>query len=179
MLQIDPEQINKLNAIAAELNQSANALFPQCSCKKCQAACTDSPGWFAPGEVQQVASFLGLSEKELYEKYLRISYWNSDHAIAQDVFVPSPAVVGNAGAMIPRIPNGACVFFKEGRCEIHAVKPCECKQYMHTDTESNVFYERRKHIALQWIEHQDYIKNLCGEEPYISALWGDETNDQD
>ena len=86
----------------------------ECSCARCQAACRNKPAQIAP-----LAKRLGISVADLFKTYLAVDWWNADDEIGHDVFVLSPAIVGEStGEMFPGNPMGTCVFFKDG-CTIH------------------------------------------------------------
>jgi len=84
-----------------------------CSCEACKECCRREPGWFVPEELPIAAKYLGLSEQEF------ISRLCEEH-IEDDVRAFSPA----------RKPGRTeCVFLsRDGLCEIHEVKPYECRK---------------------------------------------------
>ncbi len=134
----------------------------ECKCDKCKSACKQKPGWFKPGEPEKVAEYLGITLKELFDTKLMVDWWESD----EDVFIIAPAIKdGDIGEEYPANPQGECVFFKDGLCSIHAVKPFECKSYMHTDTDAA---KRHEEVKDSWDKkkHQDQIKELLGRNPY-------------
>lgn len=68
----------------------------------------------------------------------------------QEVFIHSPAVVGGQpGTMFPGARGGRCVFYRDGQCAIHAVKPWECAEYAHGDSEE-VITRRVAHLVRAW-----------------------------
>jgi len=104
-----------------------------CDCKKCRELCTNEPGWFIPEEISVAADFLGLSEQAFIEKYLE------EHAL------PSSASV----ALAPKMVSGRCIFQKNGLCEIHPVKPYECRKVY--GCESKRRHKRiREIVARKW-----------------------------
>lgn len=134
-----------------------------CQCDKCKAACLRKPGWFLPGEAEKVAKHLKISLEELFKTKLAIDWWKTSPSI----FVLSPAVIsGTTGDEFPANPNGACIFFKDGLCEIHPVKPYEC-QIMNHDIPAG---DDHKLIAEAWKAHQSQIEDLLGRKP-ISKGW--------
>ena len=71
-----------------------------CTCQTCVDACYRKPGWFLPGEAENVAKFLGLSLEETFRKYLAIDWW----AGKGDLNLISPAVVPSSqDAMLLRL----------------------------------------------------------------------------
>jgi len=91
--------------------EKIEALSPSCKCKKCSHGCTLGSGYFVKGEVEKVAAFLNISLKEM-----------ENLTETNDLF--------NKKMTRPKLldhPYGKCVFFKEGKCSIHPVKPLQCK----------------------------------------------------
>lgn len=129
-----------------------------CMCKECLAACLHKPGWFLPGEAERVASYFKILLEELFETKLAVDWWSGN----PDIFLLSPAIIGNeAGTEFPGNPRGSCVFFKENLCEIHSVKPFECRELFH-DGNNN---ERHRKVANAWKQHQNQITKLLGRKP--------------
>ena len=94
------------------------ALSYPCSCKACSNGCNFGSGSFTDDQIPKLASYLGISEQELKEKYLEtITKFNTARF--------RPKIERKEGK-----PYGKCVFFKESKCQIHAVKPLECKLAM-------------------------------------------------
>lgn len=84
-------------------------------CGKCGSCCKYSSGYLVDDDSNKIAKFLGISEKELKEKYLEEG----------EKF--------NTKLMRPKIikkdkPYGECVFHdKKQGCTINEVKPLHCK----------------------------------------------------
>lgn len=139
------------------------------TCSECRSACTHKPGWFNPGEVEKVAEYLGISVQELFDTKLQVDWWEEDGNHPNDVFVLSPAVVGGTpGDMFSEDPKGTCVFYKNGLCEIHEVKPHECRQTLGCQ---ELDPELHPSFAYAWNDHQDQIRELLGREPYAAEYW--------
>ena len=131
-----------------------------CTCQHCQSLCKHKPGWFAPGEAEKVADFMGVSLPDFFRDSLAVDWWQGD----PDIFLLSPAVVGgDSGEEFPADPRGVCVFFKEGRCSIHVVKPRECRLAHHDREEEGGVH---KDTGLLWKDSQQQIVDLLGREPY-------------
>jgi Fe-S-cluster containining protein len=102
--------------------------------------CTNNPGWFGPGEMEKAAAHLGLEPEELFRKCLVVV---TAHVVdvpgkpAVDLFAPAKvdergAPLMPTGARVPQvyeIMRGACIFYRQGRCDIHAARPIECRRY--------------------------------------------------
>lgn len=135
-----------------------------CDCDKCQSACTNKPGWFKPGEAEEVAEYLGLTIKELFDQYLAVDWFAKNKDLR--IFILSPSVKeGEPGGVFPFDPDGECVFFESGKCKIHPVAPFECKEYCHDSSEK--YSGRHELVAKSWIGQEKYIESLLGYKPEI------------
>jgi len=82
-------------------------------CKKCGHCCKHGTGFLAGDDAKKIAKFLGITEKELEEKYLEpVTKFNTT------LFRPK-SIKGKK-------PYGVCVFYDK-ECTIHKVKPLQCK----------------------------------------------------
>ena len=134
-----------------------------CNCEKCCSACTNKPGWFLPGEAERVAEFLGIDLKELFDEKLVVDYYF--RGTDKETFVLAPAITDiKPGGLMPMNPLGQCVFYKDGQCSIHDVKPSECKEYIHSDTRDAI-EARHINAADTWKDHQGQIWSLYGSIP--------------
>lgn len=142
-----------------------------CACQTCAGACAHKPGWFKPEQLAPLAAQLGLTEKELFDRHLQVDWYEGEaETNYEDVFVLSPAVVGgDVGDMFDRDPRGKCVWYVDGKCQIHELgKPFECAAYHHTDdADREIVRERHCKTALAWHrpEHQEKIEELLGRKP--------------
>lgn len=124
-----------------------------CTCYKCQAACQNKPGWFLPGEVDWLEG--GIT-----------------------TFVLAPAITAmEAGTEYPSNPSGQCVFYRDGLCAIHPVKPFECRTFLHGQSREKTT-ARHERVGRTWRKHQEQIAELLGREPeeqepdVLEALFG-------
>ncbi|MFH1654380.1 MAG: YkgJ family cysteine cluster protein [Pseudomonadota bacterium] len=104
-----------------------------CSCEKCSELCKNEPGWFLHEEIEQVARFLGISKDEFVEKYCETHQ------------------LGNALPLSPKRKQKKkeCIFFENGLCKIHEVKPFECKKVFGCEAQRK--HKRiREIIAKSW-----------------------------
>ena len=113
-----------------------------------------------------MATFMGLSLPELFASHLAIDWWEAD----EPTFVLSPGIIQHGveyvGSEVPGNPLGRCVFYKDGRCSIHEVKPFECRAYHHDFTrEQSAANHRAAFEAWVGAEHQKQIAELLGREP--------------
>lgn len=92
-------------------------LTAPCSCGACQHGCAMGSGVLGEGDAEQIAAFLSITVDELKEKHLEeIEKFNTKR-------------------LRPKIERegkqyGRCTFFREGKCQVHPVKPFECKVAM-------------------------------------------------
>lgn len=84
-----------------------------CSCERCTECCRREPGWFVPDEIGPAARYLGVSERDFIARFC-------EEHLEDDIYAVSPA----------RKPGKTeCVFLtSKGLCEIHPVKPYECRK---------------------------------------------------
>lgn len=142
----------------------------ECRCRYCSEACNHKPGWFKPGEAEKVADHLGLSLEDLFKTKLGVDWWEGS---GEDIFLLTPALSNmTPGEEYPGDPRGSCVFFEDGLCSIHSVKPFECGEYMHGDSHGEIS-SRHRSVADLWRDHQDQIETLLGREPQSSSFGGD------
>lgn len=83
-----------------------------CDCEKCRALCSNEPGWFIPEEISVAADYLGMAEGDFIHTFL-------EEHIEKGIVVLSPKMDKS---------KGACVFFENGLCRIHPIKPYECRK---------------------------------------------------
>lgn len=120
-------------------------------CDKCNQACQQGSGCFVDEQLSEVAEFLGVSEKELKEKYLEeVTKFNTT------LWRPKIKKKGK--------PYGECIFWGGG-CKIHEVKPLECQLATHKKVgeETSVWfmlnYFVNEHDAESVREWAQYIKS--------------------
>ena len=80
-------------------------------CQRCTACCR-WPGnvRVTDAELTQLASFLGLSEYDFIQQYMRLR-------------------PDRRGLSLAEKPGGDCVFLEGGRCAIQSVKPRQCRDF--------------------------------------------------
>lgn len=109
-----------------------------CTCEKCVKACKHQPGWFAPGEAENAAEFLGVE----FEKFSKDSLIK-DHCSSQIaknapyVWAPRKRGVDIVSDEIRKPKEqwteGDCIFLFEDRCSIYPVRPFECRKAFACD----------------------------------------------
>lgn len=140
-----------------------------CTCHECQAACQRKPGWFLPGEAERAAQLMDMTMEDFFSRYLAVD-WLEDYP--DDIFVLSPVVVGeDPGEEFPGDPRGTCVFYVEGRCQIHEAKPYECRAYWCGMKRGDAL--SHEEVGRRWAgEPQEQIRTLLGREPYSVEFQG-------
>jgi len=99
---------------------------------------------------------------------LLVDWYEEDES--EPTFVLSPGIKETVeqGREFRADPHGHCVFYNEQdkKCDIHPVKPYECKEFMHGDSKITVKY-RHTEIAAIWDNgvNQRQIRKLLGREP--------------
>lgn len=92
-----------------------------CSCAQCRECCTREPGWFVPDEIPVAAAYLGISERGFVERYC------TEH-VEDGIRALSPTTKRN---------SAECIFLNtKGLCDIHPVKPYECRKVFGCEGES-------------------------------------------
>lgn len=129
-----------------------------CDCKRCKNACTVKPGLFTYEQIQQVADYLNIDVKTLFEKYLGIEYLSLDGINA---FALAPAVTKmKPGTFYPLMNGGTCVFLDATEhCKIHPVAPLECQLYHHSDSRARTLHVRRT-VLRTWRKKKHFIEQL-------------------
>lgn len=124
-----------------------------CMCPVCKSMCQYKPGWLKPGEAENIAQFLGISLQELFNRYLMPDSWEIR---SNSIRTLSPAIKGKSPGKYLSYAVGECVFFKDGLCTVHEVKPYECRVAIHSPTHFN----HHEEVGLSWADHQEQILTL-------------------
>ncbi len=106
-----------------------------CACPDCCDACTNSPGWFMPTEITRLAEYLGLSLEETFRKKLAVGVTNMPGNSLRHGIMPHKLRDGKKPGSLWSLDElsrpGRCVFYDQGRCSIHPVRPFECARMIH------------------------------------------------
>lgn len=135
-----------------------------CACKTCVGYCERRPGFFTPDQIEPLATAMGLTTKELFDKHLAADPWLD----GDDTFWVLMPVTTNwaPGMENPYDPRGRCTFLTaDKKCAIHTLgKPAECAHGRHDDPYDPAEHEQ---FAQAWNtpEHQATIVDLLGYEP--------------
>lgn len=134
-----------------------------CACDRCQNLCRQKPGWFTPDQVAPLARKLNLSIGELFQRFLRIdAVLVAERSQKRAIFVLAPAMAGKkSGAVADPGDRGMCVWFVDGRCGIHEMKPRECGLVDHrtTPAEGDLL---RAGMLKQWASAKGFVQDLYG-----------------
>lgn len=94
-----------------------------CDCHKCVSACKTMPGSLAPGDMHQIATFLG---EEITDEFVGDHFEASEGALAlrDGEVIRIPTIVPKQKG------DGRCVFLTDDdRCSIHSVSPFGCSRF--------------------------------------------------
>lgn len=136
-----------------------------CTCSTCQAACMEKPGWFIPGEAEEVAKYLDMTLQELFDTYLAVDWFVDNDNDNDNVksFILSPITKDiKPGTYFPFFPAGECIFFRDKRCMIHPVAPKECRDFVHGQTFTEAM-ANHKAIAHSWKDDEGQLESLLGD----------------
>lgn len=100
----------------------------QCKCDKCKRCCKNIPGIPTPVDVISQAKFLKMSITDYLKKHCIIGY--RDGIFDKNILFIYPARKGFEGKVETfsyPLDRGDCTFFNNGLCDIHPVKPTECR----------------------------------------------------
>src|SRR5579864_2021391 len=142
----------------------------ECSCSRCQNLCSNKPGWFTPQQIAPLARKLELSIADLFERYLTIDavLTSGPNGLA-GVYVLAPANSGTKpGAISDPTTHGTCIWYKDGKCEIHELKPTECAAIDHSTSPAEGDLLRAS-ILKQWIPHRKFVQSLYGKKLKLPA----------
>ena len=128
---------------------------PWRGCIRRGLCCRSSPGWFAPGEVEAAATFLGVTPDHLVRTALVIDAVDVDGERVE-AFAPvkldrfgQPALPpGTRTDALYRFLRGQCVFFDGAGCRIYGARPLECRGYVCTNADDD--NPRREDIGRLW-----------------------------
>jgi Fe-S-cluster containining protein len=97
-----------------------------CKCDKCKAPCQTMPGFLVPGDLEQIADYLGVTlTDEFITRNFRVASGGTVPYQITDKLHPRPALV-----LVPdQRPSGDCVFYQSGLCQIHPVAPFGCRMF--------------------------------------------------
>lgn len=103
-----------------------------CQCTSCVSLCAyGTPGWFLPEQISDVAQHLGISVRELKQKFLIKDHCSPGFGDAPYVYTPRKIhepdrfVIKTADQQATK---GKCIFLNDhNKCSIHEVKPYECQ----------------------------------------------------
>lgn len=136
-----------------------------CECNLCQDACKYRPGRFAPGEVAKAATALGMTPKAFFDAFVGVDWYHPEGKGNEYTFMLAPATdKSTPGSEYPFDPRGQCVFFRDGKCSIHATKPAECRFFDHEKSHAEIraFLDG---LVQAWSGAKQEIVQLLGREP--------------
>jgi Fe-S-cluster containining protein len=91
-------------------NEAHEEIFSKIDCTNCANCCKTLSPQIDQTDIERIASFLGISEAEFIEKYLKI--------------------IGENNYEMNSLP---CPFLEENKCTIYDIRPTVCREYPHTN----------------------------------------------
>lgn len=147
-----------------------------CKCADCLSACNYDPGRLIPEDLKRIARFLQITEIELVKNYLifipfEIHERKGYQLAPVKMHRQRPLLLaGNLAWPGYSQKPGRCIFLQQnGNCQIHSVKPQECRSYMgctHTfngrpyNPKVVEDYFCRKWSGFDWTPFQDLFSFL-------------------
>lgn len=123
------------------------------------------PGTFAFGELERLEQATQDSAQSIFNRTLVAV--RVDEGGRVPVYVLAPATMGEIpGTAVRRRVMTACVFYHQGRCDIHSFKPQECRAAHHSMTRSEA--EQEFHGAVEtWRNDiaQAQVERLLSQSP--------------
>lgn len=111
-------------------------------CTGCGQCCTGAPGyvWVNENEIQQIAQFLNLTPEEFSQKYLR-------HVNGRLSLIELPKTYD-------------CIFLKDKKCQIYAVRPTQCRTFP--------WWPQNLKSEKEWQEAASFCEGICAQAPLVS-----------
>lgn len=101
------DNLNRVDQIAQESHEQ---VFAQIDCTKCANCCKTMSPLVQKDDITQISVFLGFSENEFIEKYLKL-----DDETEYEMNVKP------------------CPFLEDDKCSIYEVRPTDCQEYPHSN----------------------------------------------
>lgn len=116
-----------------------------------------------PEQIAPVAQKLGLTVAELFKKYLTIdAVLHGEQGRTTGIYVFAPAIVGEgSGSVSNPTARGTCVWFIDGKCAIHDLKPRECAMVDHSTAGQDIDMLRASMVK-EWKTHRKIVQQLYG-----------------
>ena len=134
---------------------------PSLGCVRRGVCCKSSPGWFAPGEVEQAAALMGMEPDALVRSHLIVDGMEVGGRFVH-VFAPVKLGRDEVPAFEPgrpvdrlyRVLRGTCTFYRgEQGCGIYEARPYECRHYDCTNPPSA--NPEHLEIAQMWLAAEE------------------------
>jgi len=93
-------------------------------CFECAKCCITHPCALEPDDLGKIASYLNLSEGEVFSRFLMLDYVQTEGR--KQYYVCPARKTGVSGIVVNlswTLSDSPCIFLNEGRCRIQVVKP--------------------------------------------------------
>jgi Fe-S-cluster containining protein len=123
-------------------------------CQQCGKCCETQPCALAPEDLPKIAKFLGLTEEQLFKRFLILDYVEG---IRERNYYVAPARKNDLTGRIAEtgwtFENNACIFLRDRKCSIDRVKPKGGREFycsLITTLNSNVIGYGKKESVQDW-----------------------------
>jgi len=114
-----------------------------CTCEVCRSMCGFVPCIGTPKDMKRLID-------AGHAKRLMLSCYGED-SISPHLFpILKPAIKGRETGNVTRFEGGPCTFFKDERCEIHAIKPTEGRTCDHSQESTKKEEHIHNSIRASW-----------------------------
>jgi Fe-S-cluster containining protein len=132
-----------------------------CDCDKCKCGCKTMPGMLAPGDLNNIAEFLGVSEND--------DNWMVNNFVASEgARVVFGGSVRNIATITPKQDaTGRCVFLDANdACSIHKVSPFGCRTFRICNEDESSHHDHIEKAAEDTQKIGNALRHCIMDEPY-------------
>lgn len=127
-----------------------------CDCSDCRKACTQSPGWFLPRQVEALARAMELTVEDLFDRHLAVGVTAMPDGSQRHGVMPHKLRDGKKPGAVWTLAElaqpGRCTFFDRGRCTIYEHRPFECSRMIHDAADRAIAL--RHYIVRYWDDRE-------------------------
>lgn len=132
-------------------------------CKQCGKCCEIHPCALATEDLPRIASFLGLSEEELFKQFLVLDY--VENSGGRSCYVSPARKNDRPGRLVATdwtFADSACIFLRDNKCSIAQVKPKGGREFncsLMADSKRNLIGYGKKKASQDWSKN-DLLNRL-------------------